>query len=207
MLGLTHALSGAAAGLAVGALAASPIAGLACGVVGAAAAYGPDIDHAGSTASKTLGPVSGWIRRTKRKLGLRHRGMPLLCRGARALSRAVGLPAHRGITHTVAVAVAVGFVVGLVAALVLPVPVACLFGVAALVGWLAALAGDWVTRTSLPHLWWPWLLETPGPPKWMRISTGKWAEKWLVLPAVTVATLLGAALVLGLTLPGGASHG
>lgn len=179
-MGRSHALSGLAAGLLVGALAPTPAIGLVCGGVGMLTSWGPDLDHPAGRPARALGPVT-W----------------LLCRTIRAVSRAVGLPAHRGASHTVLAALTVGVLGGFLAAVWLPVALAVCIGSAGCAGYLAALAGDWVTRSSLPHLLWPVRAVTPGPPKWMRLSTGKGMERYAVVPLLLVACVLSAGLTLG----------
>ena len=201
MLGATHGASGAVAGLAIGLLAPSPTLGLMCGAVGWVASWGPDLDHPASHGSKRLGPVSMWlssfriVRWVYRLVG--HRPMPLVTRGLRWLSRAFGLPAHRGVTHTVAASVVAGLL-AVVLAQILGAPRPLLVGTATTAGYLSALLGDWMTKASLPHLWFPWDLHTPGPPRWMRIKTGGWVELVLILPLLVVGALvLGGMVVAG----------
>jgi inner membrane protein len=172
MRGTSHAMSGAAAGTVVGLAAPTPALAVTCVVVSAVAALGPDIDHPHSHASRCLGPIT-W----------------LLCRIVRGMSRVLGLPAHRGLSHTVVTAVFAGMATtgGLLLA-GMPPRGALVVGGAVAVGWLTALAGDWVTKTSLPHLWWPFIAESHGPPRWLRITTGKWVESvimWLVFVPAT----------------------
>jgi hypothetical protein len=167
MHGKTHAVHGAIAGGAIGAL-SGDIRFIAAGMgLGALAALGPDVDHHASAAGKMLPPV-------------RH-----LMRG---LSWSLGLPLHRGITHTVLMAVAVGATT----LVILP----WLLALAVTAGWLAALAGDWCTKTSLPYLWWP----LTGPQKvrfkFLRITTGKGVERNLVYPASVVLLVVGLAFVI-----------
>jgi hypothetical protein len=86
---------------------------------------------------------------------------------------------------------------GFLAAVWLPLALAVCIGSAGCAGYLAALAGDWVTRSSLPHLLWPVVAVTPGPPKWMRLSTGKGVERYAVVPLLLVACVLSAGSTLG----------
>lgn len=183
MMGRSHGLAGAAAGLAVGLAGSGPGIGLVCGAVGYALAFVPDLDHKSATAVKVLGPV-GW----------------LVCRMLRAASTGCGLPAHRGLTHTVLFAVLVGAATGATAAVWLGARDAVAVGVAAVAGIVAALLGDWATRASLPLLWWPVSRKAWCPPKALRLRTGGVAEKWVVVPclvalvaALGVATIGGAA--------------
>ena len=130
------------------------------------ASFVPDLDHERAKAVRALGPL-GW----------------LLCRIIRATSRSFGLPAHRGLSHTALFAVAVGVATGATSAVWLSHLSPYLVAGAAAAGVAAALAGDWVTKQSLPHLWWP-LSRTQGPPKWLRITTGRRVEKLVVFPLV-----------------------
>lgn len=144
--------------------------------LGALAALGPDVDHPAAPAGRLLPPVR-WA--------------------TAALSWMCGLPSHRGITHTVLAAVAVG------AATLLFLPWALALAVTA--GWLAALAGDWCTKTSLPHLWWPLTSADRKHTvrfKALRIHTGKGGEKivyWLSCAGLVV----GLAIVIPFVAQGG----
>ena len=161
-----HAVSGLGAGLATGLLSGNVAVALLCGGVGLTTSYIPDLDHPKATAVRALGPL-GW----------------LLCRGIRAMSRTFGLPAHRGISHTVVFAVSIGALVATATAVWVGQH-HWIMGLAAASGVLAALAGDWVTKSSLPHLWWPFVSRTGGPPRWLRITTGKRVEKLLIFPVL-----------------------
>lgn len=183
MMNTSHAMGGLSAGFAVGLLATTPGIGLVCGVVGLVAALLPDLDHPSGRPAKALGPVT-W----------------LLCRVLRLASKLVGLPAHRGLTHTVAAGLLIAMATAIAAAAWLPMDVALLFGTATLAGYLSALLGDWLTKASLPFLWWPFHVDTPGPPKWLRIRTGKRFEKYAVLPVLVVASAWTCALVIGVGL-------
>lgn len=115
-MGSSHAATGALAGAVAGALAGGGVVVSAvAAVVGAGAALLPDVDHPGSTASLSQGPVSGWV-----------------CAGVRAASSAVwaatrargddggwrdGAGRHRHVTHTPVVCAVVGVAAGLVAGL------------------------------------------------------------------------------------------
>lgn len=180
-MGRSHGLAGAAAGLGVGLVGSGPAVGLLCGAVGYVVAFAPDLDHPKATAVKVLGPV-GWVA----------------CRGLRGLSKACGLPAHRGLTHTVVFALLLGVVAGGAGAVWLGWRDAVAVGVAAAAGVVAALLGDWATRASLPLLWWPVSREGWCPPKALRMRTGGVAEKWVVVPVlVALVAALGVATVGG----------
>lgn len=178
-MGVTHCASGVAAGLAVGLAAPSPVLGLACGVVGAATSYAPDLDHPSARGTRALGPV-GWVA----------------CIGLRGVSNLLTGTKHRGITHSLLFAVAVATAVGVVAAQWLPAGTAFLFGVAGFAGVLAALAGDAITRAGLDHVLWPldWRLEIP---KGLRLLTGGLMERFVVFPLLVVACVVVGGLVLG----------
>lgn len=181
MMGASHGLAGAAAGLGAGLALAGPGVGFICGVVGYLAAYAPDLDHPRGTAVRVLGPV-GW----------------LLCRVIRAVSAVCGLPRHRGLSHTALFAVLVAAAVGGVAALWLSVAVAAAVGVAAFAGVASALLGDWATVTSLPLVLWPATRTAPTPPRVLRLRTGGVAERLVVVPVlVALVVALGVAAVVG----------
>jgi membrane-bound metal-dependent hydrolase YbcI (DUF457 family) len=163
MHGKTHAVHGAIAGTAVAMLATNATLGLLCVPLAALAALGPDVDHHASSAGRLLPPVR-WTMR--------------------GLSRALGLPAHRGITHTVLLAVVLG-------AATLPV-LPWVLSLAVTAGWLAALAGDWSTKTSLPYLWWPFAVTEKVSHKGLRITTGKGVERWLIYPLSLLILMFGA---------------
>lgn len=163
MYGKTHAVHGAIWGLGVGLLAPSPGLTVVCVGLGAVSALGPDVDHHASEAGRALPPVRWFVR---------------------GLSRVLGLPAHRGITHTVLMAVAVGSVT------LFWLPWALSLSITA--GWLAALVGDWATKTSLPYVWWPFSTEKKRVSyKFLRVHTGKRMERWVVYP-ISVLALYGA---------------
>lgn len=108
MLGRSHALSGAVGWLGVSAattwagLTPQPATIVAGTVVCAASALLPDIDHPGSTVSRTLGPLTGVLSRLVsfaadwvRDRTCRHCATP-------------GRQSHRGLTHTLLGAAVVG---------------------------------------------------------------------------------------------------
>lgn len=167
-----HAASGVAAGLAVGLFSGDVATTLLCGGIGMLASFVPDLDHPRARVVRALGPL-GW----------------LLCRGVRALSRAFGLPAHRGLSHTVLLAVLVGVAAGVTASQWAVALSPWLCGGAASAGVAAALAGDWITKQSLPHLWWPFVAATDGPPAGLRVTTGRGVERWLIFPAVAATAV------------------
>lgn len=173
MYGKTHVVHGAIWGLGVGLLAPSPGLTVLCAGAGAIAALGPDVDHKPATAGRLLPPVRWFVQ---------------------ILSWMCGLPKHRGITHTVLFAVAIGAVT------LFWLPWALSLSITA--GWLAALVGDWATKTSLPYVWWPFSTEQRRVSyKFLRVYTGKRMERWVVYP-ISVLALYGAVfLTLALWVP------
>lgn len=125
MLGRTHAASGALAFAVVGPLVldvdlGTTVAGV---VVASAFAYGPDVDHPGSTASRVLfGPLRGRV-------------VPVI---------AGLLGGHRAGTHSLLSIL----VVGLPVALFLP-----WLGLAMGLGWAAHIFGDMLTVAGVQVLW------------------------------------------------------
>ncbi|MBB3053558.1 membrane-bound metal-dependent hydrolase YbcI (DUF457 family) [Prauserella isguenensis] len=153
MMGRTHALTGAAAGLA-----AAPLAGLdtlahaaVFAVITAGWAIVPDLDHPSSSASRLLGPVTrllSWLVRT---------GSGLIYRATKGPRDEQGV--HRTVTHTGLFAVLVGVVLGWAGTLTAWVPVAAaVFGVLLAVdrlgGWLlglvAGLLALWLGTGTTP---------------------------------------------------------
>ena len=186
MMGRSHAITGGAAGLAIAHVTATGAAvAAACWAAGSVAGLAPDLCHPKATIVRMLGPIGA-----------------VLCRIVRVISRAVGLLAHRGITHSAVVVVPV-LTTALFAALTaaapdLAVPVAAAAGAGA----LSALLGDWITLDSVRSLLWPLMRRTPGPPRWLRIRTGGGVETKLIVPVLTVATVaLAAAVVIGWPAP------
>lgn len=94
-------------------------------------------------------------------------------------------------------ALVVGVLAWLLAAVWLPSTPAVFVGLASCAGYLAALAGDWITRSSLPHLLWPLRAVTPGPPQWMRLTTGKAMERYAVVPLLSIACVACAGVTVG----------
>lgn len=181
MMGVTHALSGAAVGFAVAGfgpevVGTSPTAGtvLTFAAVTAGAALLPDLDHPSSLATKRFSVASWLASRLVRPLsGFVYR----LTRGDRDL----GMGKHRGLTHTVVGAVVLGAAVNLAsAALGTPVLVGTLFVCLAL-----AIKG-------LDAL-------VPGPPS-LLIAAGLTVAVERYLPGGTGGTAgwLGVAVTLGM---------
>lgn len=188
MLHASHLMSGtaAAAWLAVSADVSVPVALAGIGIAGLTA-LSPDLDHPGSRGVRFLGPVGTG-----------------LCHVVRALSRLTTGVSHRGLTHSLAWAMGIGCLTGSLAGLILDGENALYLGVSACLGVVAALLGDLVTIAGLSHLLWPFGGRV-SIPRWMRIRTGGLVEALLVLPAVSAATALGVAAVLGVSL-GVVSH-
>lgn len=180
MNGTTHLVSGAASGawLAV-AVSPTPAVALLGVAVGAVSAMTPDLDHGSSRAVRSLW-VAGWV----------------LCRLIRVLSHATTGRKHRGLSHSLAFAVLVGGLTGAVSAVWSVPSHAVYLGVSACLGVVVALLGDLVTRAGLDHLLWPSHHRVSIPTR-LRIRTGGRCETWLVLPAVSLAVVVGLGLVIG----------
>lgn len=190
MLGRTHATHGACAGLALGAVSGVPPMWQL--VLGAAAGVGsllPDLDTKASTASRSLGPITGlvsWAVRGASRLAYTatkgpadepHRGE------------------HRHLTHSLVVAVAVGLGVWALAGTWLP-DMSLLLGAAVTAGMVAALCGDACTVSGVSGFCWP--LPIRGEtfyecyllPPGLRIRTGKAAERVVFELSVVALVLL-----------------
>lgn len=183
MMNTSHLASGtaAAAWLAVAADVSPPIGLIGVGL-GGLAALTPDLDHPGA--------------RPVRALGLVGRG---LCLGLRFVSRLTTGIEHRGLTHSLAFALLIGSLTGSLTGLFLGPETAVYLGVSAGLGVVAALLGDLVTRASLNFLFWPFTFQIRVP-RQLRIRTGGPVETLLVLPAVSAATALGVAQLVGVSL-------
>lgn len=188
MLHASHLMSGTAAAswLAVSAEVPVPVAFAGIAVAGLTA-LSPDLDHPGARGVRFLGPVG---------LGL--------CHVIRWLSRLTTGVSHRGLTHSLAWAVGVGCLTGSLTGLILVPSHALYLGVSACLGVVSALLGDLVTIAGLSHLLWPFGGRV-SVPRALRIRTGGLVEALLVLPAVSAATALGVAAILGVSL-GVVSH-
>lgn len=215
MLGDTQAAHGATVGFLVGAPFELSL-GIACGLVGYMFSWGADLDHLQSKGSRWIRIISLGIFAAG-FAGLVYSGVDvgaalILAVGAlaltagiplvlRAWSARLGLPKHRGLTHTFFAAEAVGITVGLIAVWVTPVWwQGLVLGVAAGGGYWAGMQGDRITNRSLLYYHWrPGMRRqeaySPGPPEWMRFDTGEWFEKEIVYP-LSLLVCVGA-LVLG----------
>ena len=173
MMGRTHFATGAGAALAVAAVLDLPVTAVpVLAVVGAASAYGPDVDHPNATAAKCLPPFSWGV-----------------CWAVRRLSvRTVGI-AHRGLPHTIAASLVWGVLVGALSAYwLVPLAAVCtaVFGT---LGYLAGVLGDVPTKTSLDFLFWPFRVQVRWP-SWLRFRTGGTAERWIFRGLVIAGVLL-----------------
>lgn len=179
-MGKTHLVCGAAAGawLAV-ALDPAPAVALAGVGLGMASAMTPDLDHPQARAVKRLSI-----------LGL------VLCHVIRFISKMTTGVEHRGLSHSLAFAGLLGWLTFGLAALVIDPSQARYLGISVAVGVISALLGDLVTLAGLQHLLWP-LGTQVSVPRWMRIKTNGPFEKWIVLPAATVAAVAGVAEIGG----------
>jgi membrane-bound metal-dependent hydrolase YbcI (DUF457 family) len=196
--GTTHAVTGAAAGAwAAVALRPAPGVALAGIVVSAVAALVPDTDHPSSRLVRSFGLTVRWgTRRWCVGPG------PLLCAAVRVVSHAATGRRHRGLSHSLVFALLVGGLTGGVSAWWVPLSHAVHLGLVCCLGVTAALVGDLVTRAGLDHLLWPSQRRVAIPKRW-RIRSGGLVERWLVLPAVSVAAAVGTVAVLaGWGVPG-----
>lgn len=193
MLGRSHAVSGWAAGMALGdILGMSPVTTVALGAVTAVGALLPDLDHPGSRASRALPPIT---------TGLSW----LLRRASEALYAATKGPrdetwrgGHRHMTHTVAWAALTGLLVG-VGVLTGGRAVgwagagsaALLAGAGATLGCVVHTLGDSLTLAGCPWLWplpiagetW-YEIRLLGP---LSFRTGGGVERFVVFPLCVVA--------------------
>lgn len=196
MNGPTHGLSGAVAGLGLGAgVGATPKECLLLAAAGFVGAYIPDIDHRRATITRLVpgvGSVASWVARkssgvvyraTKGRRDENHQGE------------------HRHLTHTVAFAVALGFLVrwGVIEVAERfgaadPTRLGWLVGAGVAAGCVAHCLGDALTIMGCPFLWpIPIRGETfyeIRPPRLLRFRTGGPVEKWLITPALLVGLVL-----------------
>lgn len=110
------------------------------------AAYVPDLDHKGSTATRCLPPVSWLVSWVLRKLS---GAVYVLTKGPRDENCS---GEHRHLTHTVVFAVALGVAVWAVALSWLP-GLAVRLGGAVAAGCVAHCLGDAATHAGCPFLW------------------------------------------------------
>jgi membrane-bound metal-dependent hydrolase YbcI (DUF457 family) len=190
-MGKTHGLSGIVVGLAVGAaLDTSPAV---CGVLATATAVGayvPDIDHPGSTISRSLGPITGllsWLARglSKRVYAATKGPRDEDCEGS-----------HRHLLHSVAFSVLLGAAVGAgVLAGTGAQGWALLIGGGLALGCVTHIVGDALTLSGVSGFLWP--IPIAGEtfyevrlPRGLRFRTGGVVETYLVAPALLVAAVL-----------------
>lgn len=210
MKGTTHALSGAVAGTAAGLLAlhAGTVATADLALFGAGFATLSDLDSCGSTAARSLGFLSGAFSHVVRRISGGHR------HGTHSLA---GIAAFTGLAYLacafretwpgrvgLCVLLAIGLAAGLRAlrigghfADVLAITAAgavCVTGwhlalipLAAAIGTSAHIAGDMLTRCGCPLLWPATMREFHLTPRFMRFTTGKAAERWVVSPLLLAA--------------------
>lgn len=148
MLGRSHALSGWCVGLAVAPLLGvnQPASAVLFAATTAGWALAPDLDHPGSTASRWLGPVTGWVSRGLRALSA------IVYEGTRGPRDCRSAGTHRHLTHTLAFAVVVGTVTA-VGTVVSPWwGVLCPLAVGTLLA--ARSLGDWVLVAGTVPLAW-----------------------------------------------------
>lgn len=146
MMGKTHYASGIAAGLALGiAVGANPVAAMTYAITSGITVRIPDWDHPNSTDIRKLGFLGKIITTI-----------------LRTLSKALTGKKHRGLTHSLIF----GIIVSLPFALISPI-----YFIAALLGFIVALLGDYITEASLDMVFWP--LKIPSiMPRRLRIKTG-----------------------------------
>jgi membrane-bound metal-dependent hydrolase YbcI (DUF457 family) len=212
VLGHSHALSGAVAGLAVGSVIlhepAGPLA-LLCGLT-AAYALAPDIDQCGSTGARSLGFVTEALAWVVRKLSGGHR------HGTHSL---VGIGLFTGVAWVAClfretwpgrIVLALILAAGIAAAAdalrpgpahgenilgLLAAGAMCWTGyglalvpIAAAVGTGVHIAGDMLTVEGCP-LAWPFSTRHYGLPRPVSFTTGTWRERWIVDPVLLVTLL------------------
>lgn len=157
MMGATHMTAGVLVGYTVGQLAGLPLPETGVlAVVGAVAALLPDLDHPQSLIRQRtgfVGTLAGFWMR------------------------------HRGITHTIPVAVLAGLIVALLGPPVLAVTV--------FAGYASHLLLDALTRSGVPLAWpltWEPVRLLPGP---LQVRTGGWREGLFMLLLMGLAVALG----------------
>ena len=209
MLGHSHALSGAAAGLAAATLVLHDPAGPAALLTALTAAYAlaPDLDSCGSTAARSLGFATRCVSRVIRAVSGGHRHGTHSLLGIAVFAAVAGLacslrgdPAGRillwfvlaaGLTAA-SDALRMGHIGNLLALGAAAVMAVGGFGlalvpVAAALGCATHIAGDMLTVSGCPLLWPGTLRDFHLLPRRARFSTGHAAEKFLVTPLLLAA--------------------
>jgi membrane-bound metal-dependent hydrolase YbcI (DUF457 family) len=210
MLGHSHALSGAVAGLAVGSLILheppAPLA-LFAGLV-TAYALANDLDSCGSTEARSLGFVTeafAWIVRT---ISGGHRHGTHSALGVAAFAGAAWLaclfrhdwPGRIALFVILAAgfaaaldALRIGGHAGNIAALAGAAAMCwtgyglALVPLAAILGTSAHLAGDGLTKCGVPLLWPTTMREFHLTPRPLWFTTGHWPERFIVTPVLLLA--------------------
>ncbi|WP_017625476.1 metal-dependent hydrolase [Nocardiopsis chromatogenes] len=183
----SHAATGALAGVAAAAAAAAAfgwpagVADLAAAAgIGAGAALLPDLDHPRSTASRSLGPVTGLLSRAARSASA------AVYRSTRTPRDAPGDGRHRYLLHTPVFAIAAGAVAGAASTLWLPALAAVVwFALALALRGLGRALPKGPTRRGL----------TAGPTAFLFAGL---ATVLLVWGGVSTGPHVGAALALGM---------
>jgi membrane-bound metal-dependent hydrolase YbcI (DUF457 family) len=211
MLGHSHALSGAVAGLAIGSLVLHEPAGPLALLAGLTAAYAlaPDLDSCGSTEARSLGFVTAVLSRFVRAVSGGHRHGTHSLLGVAAFTGAAWLAClfRHAIPGRAAlfVILAAGFAAaadaltpraahaGNVLALG-GAAVMCVTGyglalvpLAAALGAGAHIAGDCCTVSGCPLFWPATMREFHLTPRPLRFTTGKLAEHVVVTPLLLAA--------------------
>lgn len=211
MMGHSHALSGAVAGLAVGSLVMhEPAAPLAL-IAGLTAAYAlsPDLDSCGSTEARSLGFLTAILSRFVRAVSGGHRHGTHSLLGVAAFTGAAWLACLFRDTWPGRIVLGVFLAAGIAAAADALRPGPATFenmlgiGAAAAMVWtgyglalvpLAAalgcathVAGDMLTVSGCPLAWPVSLRDYHLLPEPLRFTTGKFAEHWIVSPILLAA--------------------
>jgi membrane-bound metal-dependent hydrolase YbcI (DUF457 family) len=212
VLGRSHALSGAVAGIALGSVALHEPAGslaMLCGLT-AAFALAPDIDQCGSTDARSLGFVTQTLAWVIRKLSGGHRHGTHSLAGVGLFTAAAWLACLYRYTWPGRIVLAVILAAGIAAAAdalrpgpahgenVLGLAAAgamcwtgyglALVPIAAAVGTGVHIAGDMLTVEGCP-LAWPLSARHFGLPRPLSFTTGTWRENWIVVPVLVAAFL------------------
>lgn len=195
-MGRSHGLSGAAAGLGLGATTgSSPGVCLLLGGITMIGAYCPDIDHRSSTITRSvplLGRLASWVVR------LASRSVYAATKGPRDENHS---GEHRHLSHTVVGALAFGALVGFGMFAALDHfgmgdarRLGMLVGVGIALGCVVHCLGDALTLSGCPFLWpIPIAGETfyeLRPPRLLRFRTNGPFERRAMFPALVVATIL-----------------